>query len=67
MVVLGDYNFLGTSLQISLYRIDFGSFLMVVVRRIVLALFVVADTSSIMVIYILGSPVTLTRVFNYFP
>jgi hypothetical protein len=54
MMLLGDYNFLGMDLQILLHQIDFRSFLMVALRRIVLAIFVSAATSSTMLIHTLG-------------
>jgi hypothetical protein len=43
-------------LPILLRQIDFGSFLLVVARKIILAVFVPAATSSTMVIRILDSP-----------
>jgi hypothetical protein len=60
-VVLEDYNSLGMCLQILFCRINFGSFL-----KIILAAFVSAATPSIMVIHILDSPTTLTKLFDYF-
>jgi hypothetical protein len=39
---------------------------MVAARRIILVIFVPAATSSIMVIRILGSPMTSTRLFGLF-
>jgi hypothetical protein len=53
-------------LQILLPRIDLGSFLMVAVRSILLAIFFSAATSSTMVIHALGSLATSTRLFGYF-
>jgi hypothetical protein len=53
-------------LQILLLQINFGSVLMVVARRFVLAIFVPAATSSIMVIHTLGSSAMSTRLFGYF-
>ena len=50
-------------LQILLRRISFRVFLMVAARRIVLAIFSAA-TSSTMVIRTLGSPATSTRLFG---
>jgi hypothetical protein len=45
---------------------DLGSFLMISVRSIFLAIFVLAVTSSTMVICALGSPAISTRLFGYF-
>jgi hypothetical protein len=67
MVVLKDYNFLGMGLQILLRQIHFRSFLMVATIMIVVAIFIMASTSSIMVIHTLGSLVTLTRLSVIFP
>jgi hypothetical protein len=53
-------------LQILLRQIDLGSFLMVAAGNVILAIFVPAAMSSIMVIRALGSPATLTRLFGYF-
>jgi hypothetical protein len=53
-------------LQILLRQIDLRSFLMVVAGNVILAIFVMAATSSIMVICALSSPVTLIRLFGYF-
>jgi hypothetical protein len=66
MVVLLDYSSIDTVFQILLCQVDFGVFLMVAARRIILAIFVPAATSSTMVICILGSPATLTRLFGLF-
>ena len=52
-------------LQILFRLTDFGVFLMVAARRIVLAIFPAA-TSSTMVIRTLGSPATLTKLFGCF-
>jgi hypothetical protein len=53
-------------LQILLLQIDFGSFLLVAVRKIILAIFVLAATSSTMVIHTIDSPATSTKLFGYF-
>jgi hypothetical protein len=45
---------------------QFWSFLMVAARRIILAIFIPAATSSIMVIRTLGSPAASTRLFGLF-
>jgi hypothetical protein len=66
MVVLLDYSSIDTVFQILLRQVDFGVFLMVAARRIILAIFVPAVTSSTMVIRILGSPATLIRLFGLF-
>jgi hypothetical protein len=66
MVVLLDYSSIGTVFQILLRQVDFGFFLMVAARRIILAIFVPAATSSTIVIRILGSPATSTRLFGLF-
>jgi hypothetical protein len=52
-------------LQILLRQIDFGSFLLVAVRRIILAVFVPAATSSTMVIRTLDSPATSIKLSGY--
>jgi hypothetical protein len=44
----------------------FWSFLMVATRRIILAIFISAATSSTMVIRTLGSPTASTRLFDHF-
>jgi hypothetical protein len=66
MVVLLDYSSIGTVFQILLRQVNFGVFLMVAARRIILAIFIPAATSSTMVIRILGSPTMLTRLFGLF-
>jgi hypothetical protein len=66
MVVLLDYSSIGTVFQILLCQVHFGVFLLVVARRIILVIFVPAATSSTMVIRILGSSMTLTRLFGLF-
>jgi hypothetical protein len=66
MVVLLDYSSIGMVFQILLRQVNFEVFLMVVARRIILAIFVPAAISSIMVIHILGSPTTSTRLFGLF-
>jgi hypothetical protein len=65
MVVLNDHNFLGMDLQILLRQIEFGSFIVVTARRIILAVFVPAAMSSTMVIRTLGSPLTTKLVGCY--
>jgi hypothetical protein len=67
MVVLLDYSSIGTIFQILLRQVDFGVFLMVAARMIILAIFVPAATSSTMVIRILGSLATSTWLFGLFP
>jgi hypothetical protein len=64
MVVLKDYNSLDMGLQILLRQIDFESFLMVAARRIILAVFIPAATSSSKVIHTLGSPATSIRLIG---
>jgi hypothetical protein len=54
MAVLEDQISLGMILKILLHHFDFGSFLMVAARSIVLAIFVPAATSSTMLIHALG-------------
>jgi hypothetical protein len=66
MVVLKDSKFLGMGFQILLRQIDFGFFLIVVATRIVLAIFSSVATSSTMVIRVVGSLVTLTKLFGCF-
>src|SRR4051812_20386258 len=66
MVVVKDYSSLGMGSQILIQQINFGPFLKVVVRRIFLAIFVPAASSSTMVICILGSPTTSTKLFGHF-
>jgi hypothetical protein len=61
MVMLKDYNSLGMGLRILLRQIDFASFLMLAVRRIILAVFVPAATSLTMVICTISSPTTSIR------
>jgi hypothetical protein len=51
---------------ILLRQIDFGSFLLVVVRRIILAVFVPVATSSTMVIRTLDSTPMLIKLSGYF-
>jgi hypothetical protein len=53
-------------LQILLRQTDFASFLLVVARRIILAIFVSAAMSSTMLIRTLDSPATSTKLFDYF-
>jgi peptidoglycan/LPS O-acetylase OafA/YrhL len=53
-------------LQILLHQIDFGSFLLVAVRRIIPVVFVPTATSSTMVIHTLDSPAMTTKLFSYF-
>jgi hypothetical protein len=65
-VVLLDYSSIGTIFQILLRQVNFEVFLLVTVRRIILVIFVQAATSSTMVIRILGSPTTSTRLFDLF-
>jgi hypothetical protein len=60
MVVLLDYSFIGTVFQILIRQVNFGVFLLIAARRIILV------TSSTMVIRILGSPTTSTRMFGLF-
>jgi hypothetical protein len=66
MAILEDYISLGMVLQILLRQIDLGSFLMVAARIIILTIFVLAATSSTMVIRALDSPTMLTVLFGYF-
>jgi DMSO/TMAO reductase YedYZ heme-binding membrane subunit len=54
------------SIQISLYRVDFGSYLTVATSRFILVIFVLATTSFTMVICSLGSSVTSIRLLGYF-
>jgi hypothetical protein len=53
-------------LQILLRQINFGSFLLVAMRRIMLAVFVPAATSSTMVIRTLDSLATSIKLSDYF-
>jgi hypothetical protein len=53
--------------QILLRQINFGSFLMVAARKIILAVFVPVATSSTTVIHTLGSLSTLTRLMGCYP
>jgi hypothetical protein len=53
-------------LQILLHQIDFGSFLLVAVRKIILAVFFPAATSSTMVIRTLDSPAAAIKLSDYF-
>jgi hypothetical protein len=64
MVVLKDQFSLGMVFQILLCWIDLGWFFLVVAKRFVLIIFFPAATSLIMVIHILGSPTTSTRMFG---
>jgi hypothetical protein len=59
MSVLKNYNSLGLGLEILLCKTGFGSFRMVAVRRIIFAVFVVAVTSSTMVICTLDFRATI--------
>jgi hypothetical protein len=52
--------------QILLRQIDFGSFLSVAARRIILAVFVSVATSLTMVIRTIDSPATLIKLSGYF-
>jgi hypothetical protein len=53
-------------LQILLHQIDFRSFLLVAARRMILAVFVPAATSSTMVIRTLDSLATAIKLSGYF-
>jgi hypothetical protein len=53
-------------LQILLCQIDFGSFLLVAARKIILAVFVPAAISSTMVIHTLDSPAATIKLSSYF-
>jgi hypothetical protein len=53
-------------LQILLCQINFGSFLLVTVRKIILAVFVPTATSSTMVIHTLDSPAAAIKLSGYF-
>jgi hypothetical protein len=64
MVVLKKYNPLGMGLQILLRLIYFGSFIVVAIRRIILAVFIPAASSSTMVIRTLGSPSMTTKLVD---
>jgi hypothetical protein len=66
MAVLEEYNSLDMDLQILLRLNNFGSFIMVAARMIVLAIFFPAATSLTMVSRTLDSPAMLTRLFGYF-
>jgi hypothetical protein len=66
MAVFEDFSSLGMVLQILLRQTDLGSFLMVAVRSIILAIFFPAATPSTMVIHTLDSPTTSTKSFDYF-
>jgi hypothetical protein len=66
MKVLLDYSSIDTVIRIILCQVDIGVFLMFVVRRIILAMFVLDVTSSTMMICTLGSPATSTRLFDLF-
>jgi hypothetical protein len=66
IVVLKDYNYLCMGVQILLRQINLGSFLMVGARMIILAVLVPVATSSPMVIRILDSPSTSTRLIGYY-
>jgi hypothetical protein len=67
VVLSEDYNFVGMILQILLRRINSGSFfLKAAAGKIVVTVFVPAATSSTIVIRILGSPTTPTKVLGYF-
>jgi hypothetical protein len=47
-------------------QIDFGFFLLVAVRRVILAIFVPIATFSTMVIHTLGFSATSTKLFSFF-
>jgi hypothetical protein len=64
MVMLKDYNSLGMDLQILFRQINFGSFIMVSTRRIILTFFVPATTSSTLEIRTLGSSATSTKLIG---
>jgi hypothetical protein len=66
MVVLLDYNSIGMVFHILLRHVNYGVFLMVATRRIILAVFIPAATFSTMVIRTLESPATSTRLFDLF-
>jgi hypothetical protein len=66
IMVLEDYNPLATGLQILLGQDDFISFRMIVERRIVLAIFILHDTSLKIVIHPLSSPATSIRLSSCF-
>jgi hypothetical protein len=53
-------------IQILRCQIDFGSFLLVAARRIILAVFIPAATSSTMVIRTLDYPTMLIKLSGYF-
>jgi hypothetical protein len=59
-IVLEDYNYLGMSLQILRCQTDFGDFLVVAARSIILAKFIPIVTSTTMVIRRLPSDVDQT-------
>jgi hypothetical protein len=65
-MVLEDYNSLGTGLQILLRQINFGDFLVVAARSVILAKFIPTVTSTTMVIRIVDSSATSTRLFGYY-
>jgi hypothetical protein len=66
MVMLEDETPLGMVIPILLRQINFGSFLLVAARRIILAVFVSTATSSTMMIHTLGSPATSIKLSGYF-
>jgi hypothetical protein len=66
MTVLKDYSSLGMVLQTLLRQINFGSFLMVAARSIMLAIIFSAATSSTMAIHTLDFSAMSTKLFGYF-
>jgi hypothetical protein len=66
MVVVLDYIYIGMVFYILLRQVDFGVFLIVAVRRIILTIFVRTAKYSTMVIHTLISSTTSTRLSDLF-
>jgi hypothetical protein len=63
-MMLKGYNSLGMGLRILLRQIDFGDFLMVATRTVILVKFVPTASSTTMVIYIPDHPAMLSMLFG---